>query len=271
MSADADLVRREGFDADAGGRLRGALALPLVLAVTTLYLLIVFPLARLCGAWFRPRQAASLRLWGRTVLALLGLRLSVHGREHLPTRGPALILFTHQSLCDLALVASIWPEHASVIFKQEFHAIPLMGSTMAALGMIAIDRSDPVRSRESLDRAAERMAAEHTLLFMAPEGTRSRADGLLPFKKGPFHLALATGAPITPLAFRGVRQVMPAGSWLARPGQVRADVLPAIDTSNWREDTLNEHIEDVRARFLALVPAASARKPTPDCSRPTER
>jgi 1-acyl-sn-glycerol-3-phosphate acyltransferase len=249
-----EMARLEGFDAGAGSRLRGFVALPLVLLATLLYLVAHAPFVLLAPDWVAARRRASLRSWGRTLLWIVGIRLEVHGAEHLPDEGPALVLFTHQSLVDLALISALWPARGTVVYKREFHAIPLMGRTMRAMGMTPIDRSQREAAVRSLDEVVRAMNERDTVAMLAPEGTRSRLNGLMPFKRGPFHVALDTGAPLIPMVFRGVRQVMPFGRWIARPGTVRVDYLSPTDTREWSAETLDQHIDDVRARFLELVP-----------------
>lgn len=247
---------REDFDARAGSPLRGLLLLPLVLAFTFGALLAMLPVVVLRPSTLARRSRRVLHAIGATQLRLLGVVLEVHGDEHLPASGPGLVFFNHQSLLDLALLCATWPARGTVVYKREFHRIPLMGRTMAAMGMVPIDRGDRARAIEALGDLGQRLRREPLVVLLAPEGSRSRRPGLLPFKRGPFHLALASGAPITPMILRGVRQLMPPGSWICRPGRVRVDYLPPIATNAWSTDTLDEQVAAVRARFLAWLPAA---------------
>lgn len=241
-----------------GSLVRALIAFPLAFLAAFLLagaLLIYFLLlpgrARRCNA-------AWVRAWGRVILAIFGVRLEVGGREHRFAPGAAIILFNHVSLLDLMVLATLWDEGCTVIYKREFHRIPVIGSVMKRLRMIPIDRSDRERAVASLHAAAEEVRARGVKVFMAPEGTRSRAGGLQEFKLGPFHLAADTGAPVVPCVMRGIERLNPVGSWLIRSGGVRVDFLPPIPTSGWSEDQVHARAQEVRALFLRYLPAARA-------------
>ena len=88
---------------------------------------------------------------------------------------------------------------------------------------------------------------------MAPEGTRSTTGKLAAFKKGPFHLALQTGAPIVPMVQRGSEKLSPGGTLIARSGRIRIDYLPAISTIDWNRKQLSTHIQYVREQYLKYL------------------
>ena len=85
-----------------------------------------------------------------------------------------------------------------------------------------------------------------------PEGTRSPDGRLLPFKKGPFYMALETGAPIVPVTILGTREMMPKGKLAIRPGVAIVVFHPAIAVDEATDrDTL---IEKVRAAIASSLP-----------------
>lgn len=237
-----------------GGALRGVLVTPLI-ALWALFGASLIGLLALCfRRWTRRNLQFLIGTWGQIPLWLAGVRVELHGDEHLQAPGPKLLLFNHVSTIDLFLLGAHAPPLPCVAYKRELHFVPGLGWALYALRMIEIDRRDAERAIKSLQRAGERLTSERLSLMMAPEGTRSRRGGLQAFKKGPFHVAIATGAPIYPMIWRGIEEVCPIGSWIIRSGVVRADCLPPIDTSAWETDTINEHIEATRAVFLKYLP-----------------
>ena len=237
-----------------GGLLRASLSLLPIFVWVTLCATLIAVSALVLRAWTRRNLQLLIRLWGRVPLILAGVRVDLHGREHLEAPGPKLFLFNHVSTLDLFLLAAYAPPSPCVAYKKEFRRIPGIGWALIALGMIEIDRSDAERAIESLSRAGDRLQAEKLTLMMAPEGTRSRRGGLQQFKKGPFHVAIATRAPIYPIIWRGNETLNPMGSWLVRSGETRADCLAPIDTSGWETETIALHISDTRAVFLRYLP-----------------
>ena len=177
----------------------------------------------------------------------------IQGKENLVS-GTALYMPNHVSVLDLGLWSASWPGNAVVLYKNEFDKIPFLGRTLRQLQMIPIDRRNRENAMKSLERAAECAHKKGQSIWIAPEGTRSKNGRVLPFKKGPFHLAVAVGAPIVPCIFCGVTDIVPNGSWLARPGKVTAKFLSPIQTKNWSTESLDEHITEIRKVFLSHLP-----------------
>lgn len=228
---------------------RNLLLLPLVLVVAFLWAGVVALWASLSPRSFRRRGHGLVRGWGRAIMFLLGVRLHATGLERLK-EGPAVLLFNHISVFDMAVLAAVWQEAVVVVYKKEFHRIPIIGRTLRAMNMIAIDRQNHGSAINSLEGAAERINAQKSIVMLAPEGTRSRHGRLQSFKKGPFRLALATKAPIIPMLLKGIAELAPSGTWLMRPGKVTVEVLEPIPTDAWTLESLSEEIDSVRELFL---------------------
>jgi len=238
-----------------GFPLRGILILPFAIAWA-------LPFAGFAALWatFSPPSFARqkdliIRCWGGGILKLAGIRLQETGRENLQTR-PAIVMFNHVSVLDMALLAATWAGNSVILYKQEFRFYPLIGSALKAMKMIPIDRRNRQSAKQSLGEAARRVHAEKLGIYVAPEGTRSKHGRLLPFKKGPFHLVLDTKLPIIPIVFRGIGELVPNGSWLAHSGTIRVDYLDPIETEDWQLESLDTHMEQVRKRFLDYLPEA---------------
>jgi lysophosphatidate acyltransferase len=70
---------------------------------------------------------------------------------------------------------------------------------------------------------------------------------LLPFKKGAFHLALQTGAPVVPVAIKNTDWMMGKRTGLAFPGTIEMTILPPIETKNLTTEDLPELLKKTRA------------------------
>jgi len=102
--------------------------------------------------------------------------------------------------------------------KKELFQIPLWGRAARAAEFIEVDRSNHARAVQSIAHAAQ-LVKDGVSIYLAPEGTRSRDGRIGALKKGGFHLALGTGAPIVPVAISGTIDILPRGAKLMRTGQ----------------------------------------------------
>src|SRR5439155_11171844 len=105
----------------------------------------------------------------------------------------------------------------------------LLSRAMRMGSLVAIDRSNKEAAIASVRRAGEVLGAGLDMTVF-PEGTRSRDGRLLPFKKGPFHMALQTGTAVVPVTIAGTHEILPKGNMRLRPGTARitfhAPLLP---------------------------------------------
>jgi 1-acyl-sn-glycerol-3-phosphate acyltransferase len=155
----------------------------------------------------------------RTLTWLLGVEVDVLGREHLAGGGPFVFAPNHQSHLDILVLLGFLPGRTRFAAKRELWRHPVIGAVLDTLGMIPIEREHPERAVDALNRAST--TPESVVVF--PEGTRSRTGALLPFKKGAFVLAIASGLPIGPAVCRGraVSCRAAAGSRSSRAGRDR--------------------------------------------------
>jgi 1-acyl-sn-glycerol-3-phosphate acyltransferase len=85
------------------------------------------------------------------------------------------------------------------------------------------------------------------------EGTRSRDGRLQPLKRGGFHLAIESGAPIVPVAIKGTYQIMPKGSLMIKKGSIGIQVDKPIETADYTKHNLPELVQKVEKRLKAML------------------
>jgi 1-acyl-sn-glycerol-3-phosphate acyltransferase len=170
------------------------------------------------------------RFWARVGLLLAGVRLEVHGQQHLPAQGPVIYMANHQSNFDILALFAGLPVQFRWLAKEELFRVPLFGFAMRRTGYIPIDRFDSKRAKEGMEVAVRRIH-EGTSVMIFPEGTRSPDAALLPFKKGGFMLALQAQVPILPVVIHGSGTIMPKHSPLVRGGTIRVEFFPAVSTA----------------------------------------
>jgi 1-acyl-sn-glycerol-3-phosphate acyltransferase len=137
--------------------------------------------------------------------------------------------------------------------KEELFHIPLLGMAMRRTGYIPVNRSDRRKAIQGMAKAVRRIT-EGTSVIIFPEGTRSPDGTLLPFKKGGFIMALQSQVPVVPVAIRGSRDIMPKHSLLIQGGgDIRVDILPALETKNRPVSDRDALMEEVRRPLEAAL------------------
>jgi putative phosphoserine phosphatase/1-acylglycerol-3-phosphate O-acyltransferase len=198
------------------------------------------------------RVAANLAIGAGTDagLALAGVRLNVSGEEHLWSHRPAVFIFNHQSSLDPLVVGSLIRRDFTGVAKKEASRDPRFAPIGALTGVAYIDRSNSTKARSALAPVVEKIR-DGTSLVIAPEGTRTPTPHLARFKKGAFHIAMQAKVPIVPIVLRNTGELMWRGSSVVRPGTVDVTVLPPVDTSGWRTQDLDRHVEQIREAYQA--------------------
>jgi 1-acyl-sn-glycerol-3-phosphate acyltransferase len=194
----------------------------------------------------------------RLGLALAGIRVEVSGARHVQ-RGAAVYASNHSSNVDppavfLALRA-VFPR-LRILYKTELRRLPVLVWAFDLAGFVAVERANREQSWPAVDRAAAALAAGDSFLVF-PEGTRSRAGSLLPFKKGGFVMAIKAQAPIVPVAVAGGRAAMRKGSPLIWPARVRVILGPPVPTAGLTLDDRDRLASAVRDAIEALLRPSS--------------
>jgi 1-acyl-sn-glycerol-3-phosphate acyltransferase len=185
------------------------------------------------------------RFWARLSLFFAGVRLEIHGAQHLPDDGPAIYMANHQGNFDILALFAGLPAQFRWLAKAELFRVPLFGWAMHRSGYIPIDRSDRKKALQGMAEAVHRIR-EGTSVVIFPEGTRSPDATLLPFKKGGFIMALQAQAPIIPVAINGSAAIMPKNHPWIRRGTIRIDIFPAVVTAGRGIGEREAIIEEVR-------------------------
>ena len=195
----------------------------------------------------------STGLFGDLATALTGLEIDLKGEENLWTQRPAVFVFNHQSKADVMILAKLIRKDIAGIGKQEIRSIPLFGRLMEYAGTVFVDRKNTSDAIKAMAPLVDVIRNEGKSVVMSPEGTRSLSPKLLPFKKGAFHLAMQAGVPMIPIVIHNAGDIAPKNEFVMRPGKVRVEVLPPVDTSDWQRATIDRHVADVRAMFLKAL------------------
>lgn len=181
----------------------------------------------------------------RAGLLIARIRVQAEWRAPLDPRKTYLFYSNHLSNLDPPVLVPLLPGRTSIFIKRSLLKIPVLGYGMRLCDFIPVDRDGSVEgAKQSIDAAVGVLArGVHVTSFV--EGTRSPDGRLLPFKKGPFYLAMETAAPVVPVTIVGTRALMPKGTLKIRSGAARVIFHAPIEPKNYatREDLM----EAVRA------------------------
>lgn len=219
-------------------------------AITTpIVALIAFP-------WtFITRSAAFLYWCGislaRVGLRISGIRLRLHGLEPLDPAGTYIFMSNHASNIDPPALIPILPRRTSVLVKKELFRIPILGQAMRIASLVPVDRSNRERAIASLDAATEVIKRGKNMTIFV-EGTRSHTGKLLPFKKGPFYLAMRTQVPVVPVTIMNTYILQPKGQFFATPGAVDIIFHPPIPPEQFVDN--DELMAKVRTAIASALP-----------------
>jgi 1-acyl-sn-glycerol-3-phosphate acyltransferase len=225
----------------------------LLMAFLAFWTTFLMPIA-LLAMLVRWNTSASIwiarRLWSPPLLWRAGAHLQVQGQEHVDPHRPTIYASNHQSTLDIPALLMAIPVDVRFVAKKELARVPVIGWYMRLAGFPFVDRSRHAQAIRSLDDAADRIR-RGTSIVVYPEGTRSEDGQVLPFKKGPFALALKAGVPICPVSVEGSRHIMPKNSWAVVGGTIKVKIGAPMDTAKFAPDDREGLARAVRDAIIA--------------------
>lgn len=191
------------------------------------------------------------RWWAWWLLRAAGVKVVLHGDDGLVKGAPRVYIANHVSWFDIPAMIEVLP-HYGFVAKRELEKVPLFGPAARAVGVIYIDRENRKAAFSAYEDAAKKIREGNPVLVY-PEGTRGGEYALRPFKKGPFVLAIGSGAPIVPVVIHGTIEVNPRDEFRASPGTVHVHLLEPIPTEGLSYDDRNDLADRVRERMAECL------------------
>ncbi|HSR32401.1 MAG TPA: lysophospholipid acyltransferase family protein [Anaerolineae bacterium] len=202
----------------------------------------------------------EIRGWYRVVRGVIGFllrilcRFEINGLEHVPDKGPYLLLTNHLHWLDPPALGVAFPHRAYVFAAEKWENHWLLGPFLRSMNAIFVNRG-------AVDRKALRQALAVLegggVLGMAPEGTRSKTGAMQRGRSGAAYMAYRTGAPLVPVVITGQEKVFPS-LWRLR----RARVLvvfgspfepPAVE-GKASAAQVHAFVEEIMYRLAAMLP-----------------
>jgi len=212
--------------------------------------IIFIPLAAMTGN-VRPLYAVACFIV-RTGFRVAGIRVRVEGREHIPAGRACIFMANHVSNLDPPGLIPRIPGRTAAFTKRSVFRLPIFGYCLKLGEFIPVDRTGNAAIAQQSVNAAHRLIDKGVHITTFVEGKRSQDGRLLPFKKGPFYLAMQTGAPCIPVSIYGTEALMSKGSFGIKPGTVHFVFHAPIYPRDF--ETREDLMEAVRASIAAGLP-----------------
>lgn len=176
-------------------------------------------------------QLYCARTWAAGILRAARCPVQVTRLSRAVPAGGFLYFSNHASMLDiLALFVAL--EDTPFVFaaKRELFRVPFIGWHLRLAGYVEVDRDNRDRAISSFARAARQIRERGAIVTVYPEGTRSTDGTILPFKKGPFMLALEAQVPIVPVAVDGAQHALRKHTLRLHGHPIRVVVGEPIET-----------------------------------------
>ena len=212
--------------------------------------LVLIPWAMITGN-ATPLYNAAIRTV-RMAFRLAGIRVETTGLERVPPHRACIFMSNHVSNLDPPALLPRIPGRTSAFLKRSLMKIPVLGYGMKLGDFVPVDRDGRVQSAMESVAVARGVLAKGIHITTFVEGTRSRDGHMLPFKKGPFYLAMEAGAPCIPVSIHGTESMMAKGSVRVRPGTAYITFHEALDPARFQ--SREELMEAVRGAIASGLP-----------------
>lgn len=201
-----------------------------------------------------PRNPKHVMTFGRMYGKLshvFGIKMVYRIPEEAKHYGSCVYVGNHQNNYDMITMSNAVQPRTVTVGKRSLIWIPFFGQLYWISGNILIDRSNRSKAHNTITQVADQIKKRNISVWMFPEGTRSRGRGMLPFKTGAFHAAMAAGVPVVPVCVSTTQGRIKLNRW--DNGVVIVEMLPPVDTSEYTREQVRELAEDCRQMMIKRI------------------
>lgn len=208
---------------------------------------------------FSPRNPRHVATFGHLFARLapvFGLKVELRkpaGAENYPN---AIYICNHQNNFDMVTAAAIVQPTTVTVGKTSLLWIPFFGLLYWLTGNLLIDRENRTKAHGTIGELVAQFKKKKISFWMFPEGTRSRGRGLLPFKTGAFHAAVAAGVPIIPVVVSNTHGKIKLSR--LKNGLAIVEMLPPVDTQAFADQSVRKLATHCRELMSAKLDELNA-------------
>lgn len=210
-----------------------------------------------------PNNVSIMARWFGRLYPLVGLEVEHRFPSNVKDFGPCIYIGNHQNNYDMLTISYMVQPRTVSVGKKSLIWVPFFGILYWVTGNILLDRDNRNKAHSTMTTLAKRINQENLSIWMFPEGTRSRGRGLLPFKTGAFHAAIAAGVPIVPVVCSSTHNQVNLNR--KNNGKVICEVMQPIDVSHYTKENVRElanYCHDIMAKRIAELDAELAQGKT---------
>jgi 1-acyl-sn-glycerol-3-phosphate acyltransferase len=208
-------------------------------------------LVGICRPFNPDNSRLCARLYALPAMWILGLNVKTDVDSLRDKPSGCVIIANHQSNYDLFVFGNVVPYRTVCIAKKSLKWVPLFGQLFWLAGNVLIDRGNAHKARRAMLTTTDTLQHKDTSIWVFPEGTRNLGKGLLPFKKGAFHMAIAAGVPIVQVCVNNYVTQMRLNRW--NSGDVLIRSLPPIPTVGMTVDDVPRLMQACQVQMEACI------------------
>lgn len=231
--------------------------LRIIIVVMYSILLCVFGCIYCC--LFRPRDPRHVATFGHLfgrLAPVFGLKVELRKPEGAENYPNAIYICNHQNNYDMITAASMVQPTTVTVGKRSLLWVPFFGLLYWLTGNLLIDRDNRAKAHGTIGELVDQFKRKRISFLMFPEGTRSRGRGLLPFKTGAFHAAVAAGVPIIPIVVSNIHGKIELNR--LKNGLAIVEMLPPVDTQAFAEQSVRKLATHCRELMAAKLDELNA-------------
>ncbi|WP_225639297.1 1-acylglycerol-3-phosphate O-acyltransferase [Candidatus Profftia sp. (ex Adelges kitamiensis)] len=185
-----------------------------------------------------PRHATTFsHIFGRLSF-LFGLKIEIRIPISVQDYGNSIYIANHQNNYDMITISNAMQNNMVTMGKKSIIWLPFFGQLYWLTGNVIIDRTNRSKAHKTLLGVINQCRTKKISFLIFPEGTRSRGRGLMPFKSGAFHAAIAAKVPLIPVCTSNTHNKIKLNRY--HNGLVIIEMLPPINVTKYRKNQVRE-------------------------------
>ena len=241
-----------------GGSIFAVVALGSGLSIDSLFLALALMNAAVAVYIYSLVPEFTMRFMTWILIHVL-YRIDKEGLEHIPDKGPALLVCNHVSFVDAMVIGGCCPRPVRFVMYYKIFNVPILNFIFRTARAIPIAgfKEDPKLLERAYDEIAAALDAGEVVCIF-PEGQITRSGELNPFRPGVEKILDRNPVPVVPLALRGLwgsffsRRYGTAMMSIPRRFLSRIALVagPSLAPESATALTLQQRVADLRGNWL---------------------